>query len=87
MPQLSPQLSAKIASQPEKMYDVIVRVSGELDLRAAQLQADGFEIRRRFTLIRGFAATASGAAIQAASREEWIDSIEEDQPVTTMKST
>ncbi len=84
MGQLAPGLEQKIATNPEAPFNVIVRVDGDLDARQRQLQATGFQIRRKLGLIKGFAATASGSHIRNLSAQPWVTSIDEDQQVHTL---
>lgn len=84
MPQLPHSLQQKIAQDPQAMQNVIVRVNGDLDAVQEMLEANGFQIRRKFTLIKGFAATASGSQVQYIARQTWIISVEEDQQVHIM---
>lgn len=81
---LDPELEKLIATDAEATYDVIVRVNGDPAECEAQLQADGFDIKRRFRLIRGFAASATGANISKAAQRDWVVAIEPDREVKTM---
>jgi hypothetical protein len=82
--EFDPILKKQVTDQPDETYNVIVRVEGDLDTRQQQLEADGLQITRRLRLIRGFAATAPGTAVQKAAAEDFIVSIERDQQVHTM---
>ena len=84
MAQLAPTLQQKIVSDPDAPQQVIVRVNGNLDARGETLEANGFQIRRKLGLVKGFAATAPGSAISEIARQPWVTSIEEDQQVHTM---
>ncbi len=84
MAQIPPDLQQKIQSNPEAPQNVLVRVNGDLDALQPQLEANGFHIRRRLSLIRGFASTAPGTSIRQLAAEPWVTSIEEDQHVHTM---
>ena len=84
MAQLSAGLEQKIAANPAVSQDVIIRVDGDLDARQQQLEASGWQIRRKLGLIKGFAATASGSSIHQLAAQPWVTSIEEDKQVHTM---
>ncbi len=84
MAHLASGLEQKIAANPDAPLNVIIRVDGDLDVRQQQLEANGFQIRRKLTLIKGLAATASGSAIRQVADQPWVTSIEEDQQVHTM---
>jgi len=84
MPQVDPDLEKQVESNPDETFHLIVRVDGDLDLRQGQLEADGFTIKRRLRLIRGFAAAARGCDVLMVMQETWVVAIEEDRPVTTM---
>lgn len=85
MATLDPTLQEQIQANPGANYRVIVRVQGDMDARQRQLAQNGVTITRRLRLIRGFAATMQGANIKTLSAQDWIVSIEPDQPVHTMK--
>src|SRR5437868_6931292 len=76
-----------VKSKPEEIFQLIVRVEGDLDERQGQLEEDGFVITRRLRLIRGFAATAQGTDVDKVMDVEWIVSLELDQPVHTMNDS
>lgn len=80
-----PILAQETKDNPEQTFRVIVRVQGDVDARQVQLEVGGFTITRRLRLIRGFAATATGACVQNAMGEEWIESIERDGEMRTMQ--
>lgn len=84
MNKLDPVLQQEIQAHPQDTFRVIVCVQGDLDACQAQLEAEGFDITRRFRLIRGFGACATGTAIQRATHADWITSIEHDASVRTM---
>ncbi len=84
MPQVDPELEQQAEIHPEETFHVIVRVDGDLDVRQEQLEADGFTIKRRLRLIRGFAASATGQSVRQVMQETWIVAIEPDRQVHTM---
>lgn len=84
MSELAPSLAFKISKNPEAPQQIIVRVVGDVDTCEQRLTAQGFKIRRKFSLIKGFAATASGSQVQDLANEPWVTSIEEDQPVQAL---
>ncbi len=84
MSQIAPGLRQKIANNPDAPQHVIVRVNGDMDALQKTLEANGFQIRRKLGLIKGFAATAPGASVNQVAAQPWVTSIEEDQQVHTM---
>ncbi len=84
MSQIAPRLQQKIASDPNAPQNVIVRVNGDLESLQKTLEANGFHIRRKLGLIKGFAATAPGSSVKQLAGQPWVTSIEEDQQVHTM---
>ncbi len=84
MSQIAPGLQQKIASDPSAPRHVIVRVNGDLATLQKTLEDNGFQIRRKLGLIKGFAATASGLSVSQVANQPWVTSIEEDQQVHTM---
>lgn len=83
---VDPKLEEQICAEPQQTFNVIVRVDGDLQTRESALEAEGFNIRRRFRLISGFAASAKGADIQKVSEADWVVSVEPDQEVRIMES-
>ncbi|MGE5138784.1 MAG: hypothetical protein ACM3JD_04920 [Rudaea sp.] len=83
MAQLGQSLLKKITANPNSSQDSIVRVSGDMDAAQDKLESAGFRIRRRLGLIKGFAVTGKGRALQDLAAQPWVTSIEEDQQVRT----
>ncbi len=84
MAQLAPALKAQMDAQPTEPLQVIIRVKDDLEACEARLEAAGFQIRRRLSLIKGFAATGKPAALRQAADWDWVISIELDQPVRAL---
>jgi hypothetical protein len=84
MAELNDALAQKISDDPQAERYVIIRVTDDVEASADRLQARGFQIRRKLKLIRGIAATATGAQVQALAQEPWVSHIEEDAQVHTM---
>lgn len=84
MSELDPTLAFKISESPDEPLDVIVRVDRDVDSCVEQLSSQGFEIRRKLYLIKGFAATATGLQVQELAYEPWVISIELDQQVRAL---
>lgn len=82
---IDPAFAELARTHPHKTFRVIVRVEGDMNLRHEQLEAEGFTITRHSRLIHGFAAAATGAAIQRVLPEEWVISIEQDGTVHTLQ--
>ncbi len=80
---IGPVLQKKIEDDPNQPQNVIVRVNGDLDTCQQRLTAAGFKIRRRLSLIKGFATIAPGASVRQLASQPWVMSIEEDQQVRT----
>lgn len=83
MPHIGSSLQAKISSDPDEPCDVIVRVNGDMDESQRQLEAAGFQIRRKLGLIRAFATSGPGKKVRRLASEPWVRSIEEDQEIHT----
>ncbi len=84
MARISSLLEDKISDDPDQPLNVIIRVSGDLSERLDALEEQGFHLRRRLSLIKGLAGTATGSAIRKFATQPWVMSIEEDQQVRTM---
>ncbi|HZQ06021.1 MAG TPA: hypothetical protein VFD70_05535 [Anaerolineae bacterium] len=84
MSNIDPMLVEQATANPDGTFRVIVRVDGDMNERAEQLAAGGFEITRPLRLVHGFAATTKGANLANVINQDWVVSIEPDQPVHTM---
>ncbi len=84
MARINQDLEQKIETDPDQPQNVIVRVKGDMDASQQQLEAAGFQVRRKLRLIKGFALTGPGKNLQGLANQPWVTSIEEDQQVRTM---
>lgn len=84
MAQINPGFEAQVRAEPYALYQIIVRVQGNLDERQTQLKEDGLVITRVLKLVHGFAGTAQGETIKILLNYDWVASIESDKPVHTM---
>ncbi len=83
MAQIAPNLKKKLDTNPTQPRNLIVRVSGDMEISQQQLEAAGFQIRRKLGLIKGYAVTGPGNQVRALADQPWVKSIEEDQQVRT----
>jgi hypothetical protein len=56
----------------------------DVDESAVVLEQNGLTIRRRYQLLPAVAVSGRAQDILSLSAEDWITSIEEDQPVHSM---
>ncbi len=84
MAQIGPSLNKKIQASPKQPQNIIVRVNGDMEVSQQQLETAGFQIRRKLSLIKGFAVTGPGQSVRDLANQPWVTSIEEDQQVHTM---
>jgi hypothetical protein len=87
MAQIDPTLAQQARQSPDEPFQVIVRVQGDMDARQQELEAAGLNVTRRLRLIQGFSGSAKGECINNMMNQDWIVSIERDQPVQTMQET
>ncbi len=81
---ISDGLERKLEEAPlNERFDVVVTFRTPGGLSVAQQAIGGFEVKREFQIISGFAANMTGAQIQGLSRAPGILRIEEDVEVTT----
>ncbi len=84
MQKIDPALEADARANPSALFQIILRIQGDMDAHQAELETEGFVIARRMWLIQGFAGTAPGTAITLWATYDWIVSIEPDRTVQTM---
>ena len=77
-------LMGKLKADPEAEVNLIVRLKGEMGDGLRRLSTMGLRVRHRFRLTKTVAVTGRAADCLALSDEPWVESIEEDKPVTTM---
>jgi hypothetical protein len=66
---------------PRKKVDLILRLSGNVGEHAAELEAKGVEIVRRFMLTRALGVRCTGARALKLMDLPWVTSIEPDRAV------
>ena len=84
MAEITTNLKKKVESSPKQPQNLIVRVNGDMEVGQQQLEAAGFQVRRKLSLIKGFAVTGPGENVRQLADQPWVSSIEEDQQVRTM---
>jgi hypothetical protein len=75
------RLARRWRANPQAVVHAIIRTVADVDESAAVLQQHGLTIRRRYQLLPALAVSGRAQDILALSDEDWISSIEEDQPV------
>lgn len=78
---LDPELADAIRAQPQRSFDLLVRVDRADDQRQAQIETAGATVRRRLTLVPTFAITCPGAVAARLAEQSWVQRVEDDGPV------
>jgi hypothetical protein len=79
---VSSDLEAKIRSAPNDKFDLIVKTQDDATTYLDWFTAQGIKVTRQFRLSPGVAVTCSGVKAQALLAQNWIVSVELDQPVS-----
>lgn len=79
---LTPAIRRQIQADPSSPADLILRVDQATDEVQAHIEAAGFTVRRRLTLVPTFAVTGPVGAVQDLVQDAWLISVELDRPVT-----
>lgn len=74
----------QLEANPDQEVSVIIRTAGDATVHAAQVSALGLRVTQYFSLVPGLAVTGPAAAVLRLVDENWVSSIEPDQPVHTM---
>ena len=85
MDELDPALR-KLAAQPRRKIDVIVRVRAGAGDRSNDLETLGCTVRRRFLLTRSYAVTCTGARAIRLSTLDWVERVEPDATVKALNN-
>ena len=80
-------LIAKWESEPQEQYRLLVRVSQDLNTAERNLQTRGIQVRRRCRLAQGLVITCTGEQALLLTQEEWVSSIEIDEPINTQSGS
>jgi serine protease AprX len=82
---ISDGLQARLGSlAPNEKIDVIVTWSGPADEAAARRAAGPFTVRRRFSIVDGFAASMTAGQARAVANVPGVYRVEEDAEATVM---
>lgn len=84
-PQIENSLLHQMESAPSRSFDLLVRVDRVDDSTQEALTQAGLVVRRQIRLLPTFAVTGTGRSALQLLDWDWVQSIEEDQPVHTMK--
>ena len=84
MAKISPELEQDLRARPDETVDLIVRTRGDATPRLEWLAAAGLEVTQQFKLVPGVAVSGSGQDALKLLTQDWVLSVETDQPVSTM---
>jgi hypothetical protein len=85
MAKIDSELYQKLAADPEQSVALIVRTEGEPTPNLPRLAELGLSVGHQFRLVPGVSVTGLAVAALSLIEEEWVLSVEEDRPVTTMQ--
>jgi len=81
MIKLDPQLAERLQANPGAEVRLIVRVTGDLAARAAEVERRGARVYRCLPIIGALALAATGRQALALAAEPWVERVEEDREV------
>jgi hypothetical protein len=84
MAKISPELEQDLRTRPDETVDLIVRTRGDATPRLEWLAAAGLHVTQQFKLVPGVAVSGSGQDALKLLTQDWVLSVETDQPVSTM---
>ena len=84
MAKISPELEQALRTEPNETVELIVRTRGDATPHLTWLAAVGVQVTQQFKLVPGVAASCSGQDALKLLTQDWVLSIESDQPVSTM---
>lgn len=79
------QFRERLESDPTQRIDVIVRTVDDPRARVSHVIAHGLHVRHTYSLIKALAATGLGMSVLQLADEPWVEKIEPDEEVRTMK--
>ncbi len=85
MAEINPALETKLRDQPDSTVHLIVRLAGPPPDAADQVRALGLDVRRQFRLIPALAVSGPAHAGLSLLDQPWVDKIEEDHEVHTLR--
>ncbi|HOG45262.1 MAG TPA: hypothetical protein PLJ35_18240 [Anaerolineae bacterium] len=77
-------LLQQVQANPEAEVGLIVRVAGDLELRAGELSRQGLTVSRRLRLVGALALRATGRQALALTDRPWVLRIEPDREVRAL---
>ena len=84
MAKISPELEQQLRAEPDTTVDLIVRTRGDATPHLDWLAAASLRVMQQFRLVPGVAISCSGQDAFKLLTQDWVLSIELDQPVSTM---
>lgn len=74
-------LRRAIEADPDRSFDLILRVSVAGEDQERQIEEAGFTVRHRTRIVPAFAVTGRGAAVSSLLAYPWLIAVEPDSPV------
>lgn len=84
MAKISDNLETQLRSSPHEVFKLIVRTSGDASSLLDWMSAEGLHVTQQFRLTPGVAVSSTGANAVKLLEQDWVVSVELDQPVSTM---
>jgi hypothetical protein len=85
MEKIDDALYRKLAADPGQSVALIVRTRGDPTPHLSRLEQLGLQVGRQFKLLPSVSVTGLAGAALKLLDEGWVEKIEEDRPVRTMK--
>ena len=86
MAKISPDLEQQLKAMPNRTIDLIVRTDGDARPHLDWLASAGIQVKQQYRLSPGVAVSCTGQAALKLLTQDWVVSIEPDEPVSTMGS-
>ncbi len=84
MAKISAALETQLKLAPDQLVDLIVRTQGDASPHLAWVKSTGITVNRQFRLTPGLAVTCSGVDALKLADQDWVISVELDQPVKAL---
>jgi hypothetical protein len=84
MSKIRAELEQQLRASPDELVDLIVRTQDDPTLHLAWLSTAGLQVKQHFRLVPGVAVSGRGQDALKLLGQEWVQSVELDEPVSTM---
>lgn len=84
MATINADLETLLKNSPHDVFKLIVRTRGDASLVLDWLSTEGLHVTQQFRLTPGVAVSSTGINALKLLDQDWVVSVELDQPVSTM---